>query len=213
MEEYFTEEKLAKYYPSNFDYCSVSDDHDASNDFASRLIRTPSILSLSDDECGTDHQIVSCNPPLDLSFSSQLFSSLLPQMNEDTISLSGLSLNMDETDNAVSEKIAVTSIPYQTKPIHEWTQQDVLQFFKEKNLTNLLPLLGEEVNGRRLQELCSINKPKSAEMLESLKRKLNYLPTTSIRLADYERLESELQKLLPSSTNSGVLFSNIMQSN
>lgn len=60
-EECFTPEKLAKYYPSSFDYGNDSDNQDPWNNFASE-IRTPSIPNLSDDECGTDPQAASCNP-------------------------------------------------------------------------------------------------------------------------------------------------------
>ena len=60
-EECFTPEKLAKYYPSSFDYGNVSDNQDPSNNFALE-IRTPSIPNLSDDEYGTDRQVASCNP-------------------------------------------------------------------------------------------------------------------------------------------------------
>ncbi|CAF3694304.1 unnamed protein product [Rotaria sp. Silwood1] len=60
-EECLTPDKLAKYYPSNFDYGNVGDNQDSSNDFAFK-VQTHSIPNLSDDEYGTDREDASCNP-------------------------------------------------------------------------------------------------------------------------------------------------------
>lgn len=210
MKEHCTPEELAKYYSPYFGSFSVSSDYDSSNDFVLG-VRKSSISSLSDDELETNREAASDNIRSPSSSSLPMFSSFLPQKNEDTISLA--SINIDEIDNPVSQKTTMSVASYKKKPIDQWTQQDVMQFFEEKKLTNMLVLFrGKEINGKRLRELHTMNKSIPAEVLESQKQPLNSSPEKYISLADYKRLENELQKLLPSSTGSSVLSSNIKQS-
>ncbi|UJR16583.1 hypothetical protein I4U23_003483 [Adineta vaga] len=166
IKESVTSETVAKYYPLHYTYSNVNDEQDSVNDIVVS-IPTSSMLSLSNDDVGSDDQIDG--------FKSDLLSSMLPLMNKDTISVSELSLNTSRTSTPASPRILATSDVNQIKSVTEWTREDVLQFLKEKNLMHMSILFNnQEMNGKRLLELCKNDQPN-----------------------DYERLKNELKKLSP----------------
>ena len=104
-----------------------------------------------------------------------------------------------------------SKLEYLDKPIHQWTESDVLDFLMANTLNQLIPLC-DGMNGRAFIQLYKICSTKSLRGYSVLKDELKSLNNSKLSLSVYSRFLSTMEEILnppPSSPPTPPLPSSI----